>query len=237
MGTASPLGPTRRGFLGSALVTAAAVAGCVRDDSDALLERPERPTPDQAIELLREGNGRWAEDRPIRPRATNSARRQAVLAGQHPFANVIGCVDSRVPVEAVFDRGLGDLLVTRLPGSIVVQDVVATAHFAVEEFGIPAVVVLGHENCGAVRAALDAGGDGSGAPGDVGRLIDALAPAVRDTEGTPEGERLLATVRRNIEVGVAALRADPLLSERIEAGELRVEGGYYTLESGRVDFV
>ena len=226
---------SRRAFLaGTAVTMGAVVTGCSGDEV-APLQRPEHPTPDQALQLIHEGNQRWVRGDVRRPRSTDEARR-AVAVDQHPFVNLISCVDSRVPSETVFDQGLGEMLVVRLPGNVVVDDVIATAQFGVEEFEIPLIVVLGHQRCGALRAALEAEGDGSGAPGRVGLIIENLAPAVQAATGEGD-QRLISAVRSNVARRVETLREDPVLRERIEHGALRVEGGYYTLDSGMVTFV
>src|SRR5262249_8676874 len=116
---------------------------------------PEMPHPGQALDRLRDGNRRFASNQPASVFLSSRARRAELVAGQRPFAIVLGCSDSRVPAELVFDQGLGDLFVIRVAGNIVAPSQIGSVEFAVSRFGTPLVVVLGHSQCGAVTATLE----------------------------------------------------------------------------------
>jgi len=199
------------------------------------------PFATEALERLRDGNRRFvAGDHRA---AIDVDHRRDLARGQQPFAVVIGCSDSRVPVEMVFDQGLGDLFVIRVAGNIVAQSQVDSVEFAVEALGAPLVVVLGHSDCGAVRATLDAldagGGEGRPAlPGIVERIRPAVEALHRDRAGADPSQLVARAVRANILASVAALQtASPILAQRLGSGALAVVGAEYELASGRVDFL
>jgi len=162
----------------------------------------------------------------------NSVRRQELVAGQRPFAAILGCSDYRVPPEQVFDQGLGDLFVTRVAGGVPGVEVIGSLEYGVEHLGMALIVVLGHSNCGALASAVNA----EHAPGDMGALLQALAPAVeksRDRAGDPVEN----AVREHIAMTVARLRSsEPVLARLVREGRLRIVGGYYDLRSGVVEF-
>jgi carbonic anhydrase len=170
------------------------------------------------------------------------ARRRALVAGQRPFAVILGCSDSRVPVEFVFDQGLGDLFVIRVAGNIVAPSQVGSVEFAAERFGTPLVVVLGHSRCGAVEATLEALGPSSATPSrHLRSIVDRIRPAVEgllETDLRHDRERLVrAAVRANVRAAANALRhGSDVLEERIARGELLVVGAEYALETGGVEF-
>jgi carbonic anhydrase len=197
--------------------------------------RPSDPDPQRALDALRAGNQRYAGGRSVHPRL-DADRRREVAGGQKPFALVIGCVDSRVAPELIFDQGLGDILTARMPGSLVNDEMVGTAQFSVAELGAPLIMVLGHSSCGAVTAAIEALESGRAAPGHVDTLVDGLAPAVRESEAEP-GEPVENAVRRNVALGVGRLREAEILDERIRRGDLMVVGAYYDLGSGVVEIM
>lgn len=196
----------------------------------------------EALARLREGNVRFVAS--IRdPSASLDAERRARLAaGQEPFAIVLGCSDSRVPAELVFDQGFGDLFVIRVAGNIVAPSQVGSVEFAAERFGTPLVVVLGHSQCGAIGATLEQIKHPSPAPGRnlrsiVDRIRPAIEPLVRLT-GASESPGLVGiAVRANIRAAAEHLRTGSEILERlIVAGRLRVVGAEYSLDSGIVDF-
>ena len=144
-------------------------------------------SPSQAWARLRAGNARFAADAMEHP-DLGAARRAEVAGGQHPFAVVLGCSDSRVPAEIVFDQGLGDLFVVRTAGHVLDGAVIGSVEFGVEVLGAPLVVVLGHEGCGALRAATDALLTGSSAPGFVREVVDRVIPSLVVDAAGPAGE-------------------------------------------------
>jgi carbonic anhydrase len=183
-----------------------------------------------ALYLLLAGNRRWMRGTPVHPNQSVQ-RREQVAGGQSPFAVVFSCIDSRVPPEVVFDRGLGDLFVVRT-GAHAVDDVtLGSVEFGPAELGTPLVLVLGHERCGAVIATIEAfAHHGGTAPGHIQAVVHALEPAYRAAVGRP-GDLVENTVRAQTRLTVDRLRADPLLADRV------VIGGRYDLDTGRVDVV
>jgi carbonic anhydrase len=189
-------------------------------------------TPDRALQELLIGNRRYASDAGHHPRQS-AYRRAEVASGQHPFAVVIGCSDSRVPPEVIFDCGLGDLFVIRAAGHVLGDTDYASAQYAAEHLGVNLIVVLGHSSCGAVKAALD----GMQAPGHLGVLLARLQPALAAASGQP-GDPLANAVLENVRMAVARLKAEgPILPAMIAAGKLAVVGAHYDLSSGLVTLV
>lgn len=163
----------------------------------------------------------------------DQAHRLTVAKRQAPFAVIVGCSDSRVPTEVVFDQGLGDLFIVRTAGQVTSAASMGSIEYAVEHLGTQLVVVLGHLRCGAVDAAVK----GGEAPGQIGALMNAIEPAVDRVRHQP-GSLLANAVDANIRMGVANLRAsNPILSKRIAQGTLRIVGAHYDLESGVVTIV
>lgn len=195
-------------------------------------------TPNQALEKLTRGNRRFVAQNGD-PDVSNE-RRVSVAAGQHPFAGIIGCIDSRVPPELVFDRGLGDLFVGRVGAAIADDSQIGGMEFGVLEFGMPLLVVLGHERCGAVTATIEAMEKGdTNPPGQIGSIIGPIIPAVEAAEANrTEGMDLVEqSIRESMRISVAALLRSPVLSGLISGGQLKVVGARYDLDTGRVDFL
>ena len=211
----------------------------------------------QALERLQEGNQRFASDAPDRRALLSSrARRSDLSSGQAPFAIILGCSDSRVPAEIVFDQGLGDLFVIRVAGNIVAPSQVASVEFAAERLASRLVVVLGHSQCGAVLATLEAmsgparapvrSADAPGGAADAARphlrsIIDRIRPSVApllDGGRGPDPQGLIQdAVRANIRASAHQLRhGSPILESLIAHDGLAVVGAEYSLESGLVDF-
>ncbi len=182
-------------------------------------------------ELL-SGNKRYVEGNPTHPNQS-IARRQEMAKGQHPRAAVLACADSRVSPEIVFDQGLGDLFVVRVAGNIVNDPILGSLEYAVEHLGTQLIVVLGHQRCGAVGAAC-AGGE---APGHLGSLLQALAPAV-DKISESEAGRVDLVAKENVRMTVKSLRScGPILEEFVRQGKLEVAGAFYDLDTGAVEIV
>ena len=169
--------------------------------------------------------------------------RHGLIGVQHPFAVILGCSDSRVPAEIVFDQGLGDLFVIRVAGNIVVPAVIGSVEFAAEQLGAELVVVLGHSGCGAVQATLETlAGSSSELSLNLGSIVERIRPVVDDLpsmQGDLESEDLLTrAVRANVRNSVEQLsRESPNLRRRIDEGRLSMVGAEYALESGRVRFL
>src|SRR5437763_742482 len=163
--------------------------------------------PPEAISKLKEGNARYTSGNLQHPGQTTE-RRTELVKTQHPFATILSCSDSRVPPEIVFDQGLGDLFVVRVAGNIADDAALASMEYAIEHLGPRLIVGLGHERCGAVDAAVK----GGEAPGHLGSLITAIAPAVASSKGKP-GDRLDNAVRANVARVVEQLRSsEPILA-------------------------
>ncbi len=192
--------------------------------------------PDEALKRLLEGNARYAAGKARRPRQA-AGRRAEVARGQAPFAIVLGCADSRVPPEIVFDQGLGDLFVVRVAGNIAEDAGIGSIEYGAEHLGARLVLVLGHAECGAVAAALEAAEKGVAVPGHLGRVVQAILPAVHAVKDRP-GDRLDHAVRANVGLAVGRLvAAEPVLAALSKEGKLRIVGGRYDLRSGRVEIL
>jgi carbonic anhydrase len=195
-----------------------------------------------ALERLREGNRRFVEGVGRDDARTNGARRSALAAGQEPFAIVLGCSDSRVPAEIVFDQGLGDLFVIRVAGNIVAASQVASVEFAAARFGTRLVVVLGHSRCGAVEATVEELRQPAESQSrNLRSIVDRIRPSVETllaTELRHDPAALLRhAVRANIRASVSQLRhGSGVLEGLIQTDGLLVIGAEYSLETGVVDF-
>lgn len=195
---------------------------------------PPGITPDEALARLLEGNRRFVANKVFHPNETPAARAK-LAASQAPFAVILGCADSRVPPEVVFDFGLGDLFVVRVAGNIVEDAGVGSIEYAVEHLGTPLIVVLGHERCGAVKAAIDALDAGEEGTGHIAELVRKLKPAIEASKSTP-GDRAENAMRENVRRMVAELAGlEPLLKEKVDEGKLKIAGARYDLDTGVVE--
>lgn len=196
----------------------------------------------EALERLREGNRRFTSDERGSDSYLTQARRAELTTSQRPFAIVLGCSDSRVPAEIVFDQGLGDLFVIRVAGNIVAPSQVGSVEFAAESFGTPLVVVLGHTRCGAVTATLEELRRPSGGQSpNLRAIVDRVRPAIEGLLETELRHDPEALVRRAIRVNIRAsahhLRhGSRVLEDMIQRDRLLVVGAEYSLETGMVDF-
>lgn len=196
----------------------------------------------EALARLRDGNRRFVTDQTRAPALSNHVRRAALVAGQEPFAIVLGCSDSRVPAELVFDQGFGDLFVIRVAGNIVAPSQVGSVEFAAARFGTRLVVVMGHSQCGAVIATLE---ELLGPPANQSRnlrsIVDRVRPSVQPllsgrSEEDPDA-LVRDAVRANVRASVDHLRnGSELLEELIRKDGLLVAGAEYSLETGVVTF-
>ncbi len=193
---------------------------------------PDPRSADLALQALIEGNQRYVAQKLAHPNQT-TARLTEIAGEQAPFAAVLGCADSRVPPEIVFDRGLGDLFVVRVAGNIADDIAIGSLEFAVAELNIPLIVVLGHERCGAVTATVN----GGVATGHIASLVHAIQPAVersRSQEGDPVENAIVA----NVQIVVENLKnTGPILAEYVSSGKLKIVGGRYDLDTGLVELV
>ncbi|MGB2569248.1 carbonic anhydrase [Micromonospora citrea] len=189
-----------------------------------------------ALAALLAGNRRFARGQARQPRQDPATLRR-LAAGQHPTTVVLGCADSRVPPEILFDQGLGDVFDNRLAGNVVDDLVLGSVEYAVRAFGSPLVVVLGHERCGAIAATVEAIARGEDPPDHVGAIVAALRPVVAPALGLP-GDPVENGCRANIRAQVRALRErSPLLADRVDRGRLLIVGARYDLDDGLVTLV
>ncbi len=189
-------------------------------------------TADQALQRLIAGNARYVAGSPTHPNQTPQ-RRAELAKGQSPFAIVLTCSDSRVAPELFLDQGLGDLFVIRNAGNILDDHVIGSMEYAVEHLHVPLVLVVGHEKCGAVSAAV-AGGE---APGHIRSVVDALEPAVELAKNMP-GDKVDNAVRANAQRGAEILtHVEPFLKEAISHAKLVVVAARYELATGRLEIL
>ena len=195
----------------------------------------------EAVERLLGGNNRFVSSELLHPHISEQWR-ERLTAGQQPFATILGCSDSRVPPEILFDQGFGDLFVIRVAGNIVAPSQVGSVEFAAQQFQTRLVVVLGHSGCGAIDATLaELERPSADRSPHLGSIVDRIRPALQtliEAAGSMDREALLkAGVRANIRASVDHLRhGSRILEQRIQAGELLVVGAKYSLESGEVAF-
>ena len=188
-------------------------------------------TPDEALQLLIDGNKRFVEKKRQFPNQ-DWTRITAVAPSQAPFAAILGCADSRVPAEIVFDRGFGDIFVCRVAGNVATPEEIGSLEFGTLVLGAKVILVLGHERCGAVKAAIE----GGELPGHIGSLTEAILPAVESSKNQP-GDKVANAVKANIRLQANRLKASEVINPLIEQGKLKVCGGYYDLDTGEVDIL
>ncbi|WNM41412.1 carbonic anhydrase [Micromonospora halotolerans] len=190
-------------------------------------------TPEQALAELYAGNHRFVTGAPRHPNQ-DAGHRAAVADGQHPFAVIVGCSDSRLAAEIIFDRGLGDLFVVRTAGHTAGPEVLGSVEYAVTVLGTPLVVVLGHDSCGAVQAAREAVRTGTSPSGHLGAVVDAVAPSLLRA-GREGVEDLDGIIDIHIAQTVEALLArSTVLADEVAAGRCLVAGLSYRLSAGEV---
>jgi carbonic anhydrase len=188
-------------------------------------------TPDQALQMLIDGNQRFVQARREKPNQTWTRIAQ-VAPSQAPFAAILGCADSRVPAEIVFDRGFGDIFVCRVAGNVATPEEIGSLEFGTLLLGAKVLMVLGHERCGAVKAAIE----GGALPGNINSLTQAIQPAVESSK-TQEGDKVKNAVIANVRLQANRLKASEVMNPLIEQGKLKIVGGYYDLDTGAVEIV
>ncbi len=187
-------------------------------------------TADQALKNLTEGNARFASGNAIHPDQSVADRRAELASSQHPFAIIVTCSDSRVPPEIVFDQGLGELFVVRTAGEVMDNVTIASIEYAVDHLNVPLILVIGHDSCGAVDAAI---ADGE-TPGHIGSLVEAIKPAVDMARGM-KGDLLNNSIDVNTMNVVEQLNSTgPIISTAVKQGRLKIMSGRYRLDSGEV---
>ncbi len=229
----------RRDFLklaGVGVTLAAAATGSVlwyAQPAQAAAAQPETEpdSPDTALQRLLNGNKRFMQYKPEYPHQSQ-ARLQEVATVQHPFATLLSCADSRVPAEIVFDRGIGDLFDVRIAGNIVTDEALGSLEYAAALLGTPLIMVLGHERCGAVTAAVQE----KPLPGQISSFAKAIKPAMAEVKGKL-GDPVENAVVANVQYQVGKLKQSELLTALLEEGKLKLVGGRYDLDTGEVTIV
>ncbi|HEY9528739.1 MAG TPA: carbonic anhydrase [Anaerolineales bacterium] len=225
---------SRRDFLKASGLTAVSLALAACAPAQAPTEGPVT-NADEALQRLMEGNERYVANKSTDLNESQS-RRAELAQGQNPFATIFSCVDSRVPPELVFDRGLGDLFVIRTAGHVIDNAVLGSLEFGVAELKIPLLMVLGHEKCGAVKATVEAVEKNATAEGDINWLVEGIRPAVEEVK-SQSGDLLDNAVKANVTLTVERLKGSAILSEALEKSELQIVGGRYDLDTGMVEIL
>jgi len=230
----SRVGPaSRRSFLKFA---GAAVAGLALPSSSFAQKAPPKPenvlSPDGALDRLMKGNARYVTG--VSKRHDFKHEREALSKGQNPYAGILSCADSRVAPEYAFDAARGDLFVCRVAGNFVNDDVIASLEYTVHALNTPLLMVLGHQACGAVDAALKSIKDGTTLPGHLPSLVTALGPAVRAALNQP-GDALDNAIRQNVLLTIEKLKAaTPIIDKAVAEKKVRIVGALYSFDTGRV---
>lgn len=190
-------------------------------------------TPEAALRRLIEGNRKYAADAAVEDAHAHAVQRRHLIHEQRPFAIILGCSDSRVPIEIVFNQSLGDLFVIRVAGNILNDHIIGSIEYAVETFGSPLMMVLGHSNCGAVTAAVESVLHNRAVPSRIATIVDAIRPSVQSVRG--EEDVLEAAIAENVRSVTATLQqTEPIISAARAKGNLAVVGAEYHLSHGLV---
>ncbi len=197
---------------------------------------PTDVTPDQALELLKQGNAAFQADAPLHP-SIDGRRRGEIAQAQSPVAAILSCADSRVPPELLFGRGLGELFVVRNAGNVADVAAVGSLEFAVAVLGAPLIVVMGHERCGAVAAALTVVDRAQEYPGSIGAMLEPILPAAMAARAEG-GESLPKATERHASRTATRLKevTSPILAEAVRQGRLKIVSAVYDLDTGAVAF-
>ena len=200
----------------------------------AFSHEPSDVTAVEALQLLQQGNARFVTGHlsSTTPSAIEASRRK-VAQGQKPFAIIVGCSDSRVGPEVIFDQKLGDVFVIRSAGEVVDPVGLGSIEYAVAHLGSPLIVVLGHERCGAVAAAVA----GAREPGHIDTVLKAIQPAVRETKGEPGDPVHNAVCAQALNVEAQLQNAEPILKEAVQSGKLTIIAALYNLDTGKVSLL
>jgi carbonic anhydrase len=226
-----PSGVSRRALLrGGAVLTGAAIAGWGAELAWPAAARAQtQMTPDQALQTMMEGNKRFTQGQMTSFNDDLKLLKEHTAEGQAPFAAVLSCADSRVPVELVFDQTIGHLFVCRVAGNIATADLIASLEYGVAVLGAKAIMVLGHGSCGAVDATIKA----KAVPGQISVLYRSIRPAVEQA-----GPNLEAATKANAKIQAGLLASSsPVIAEAIKNNQLKVVPAYYELATGAVTLI
>ncbi len=198
----------------------------------------DKLTPNEALQRLKDGNARFVKGMSVN--RDYIAQAKTTASGQYPFAIVLGCVDSRVPVEVVFDQGIGDIFTSRVAGNIAPEDVVGSMEFATAAAGSKVILVVGHTACGAVKGAID-----NVKLSKLTGLLDQIQPAVKatdlhsgETKSSKHAEYVDRVAHNNVKMTMDRILKDsPVIADMVKSGKVVLAGGMYNLETGKVDFI
>ncbi len=197
---------------------------------------PNAIGPDAALQRIREGNARYVSQTQVQK--DFSAGRAARAGAQYPIAAIVGCADSRVAPELLFDQGPGELFVTRVAGNFVNDDGLASLEYGVQFLGIPLIMVLGHSGCGAIDATIKVVRENAALPGHLPGLVGALKPAIEAAIAKKPADLLAEATAENVRQNVSRLNvATPIVSEFVATGKVKVVGGVYDIATGAVNLV
>lgn len=197
---------------------------------------PNSISPDEALRRLMDGNTRYAAGNLVNK--DFSAGRVARSGAQYPIAAILSCADSRVSPELAFDQGPGEVFVVRLAGNFVNDDGLASLEYGTRFLGVPLVMVLGHSNCGAVAATIKVLQEGTALPGHLPELVNSIKPAVEAARTKSTGDLLGEATAENVRLNVRRLAmADPILSDMVQQGKVKVVGGVYDIATGKVNLL
>jgi carbonic anhydrase len=230
--------PTRRNWLLAGASSIALAAWPQREAQAAgapAANAPNSIPPDEALGRLMQGNARYAANTPSNK--DFSADRAARATAQYPIAAIVGCADSRVAPELAFDQGPGDLFVVRVAGNFVNEDMLASLEYGVEFLGVPLIMVLGHTQCGAVMATVKVYKENTHLPGHLPDLVGAIKPAMQ-IASSHGGDLVEQTTIENVRLNANRLMVSrPLIGQYVKSGKVKVVGGVYHLETGKVELL
>jgi carbonic anhydrase len=220
------------GFLGTGLAASILGANLQSPKSVAaqkIVVQNKDITPDLALQKLMEGNDRFVNQKRQNPNQ-DIARLTEVAESQAPFAAILGCADSRVPSEIVFDQGVGDLFVCRIAGNIATSEEIGSLEFGTMVLGAKLIMILGHARCGAVKATIE----GGRFPGQIGSLIDDIKVGAERAARQTGTNKLDMAIKANVLYQVELLNQSAVLGDLIDKNQLKIVGGYYDLDNGKV---
>lgn len=198
----------------------------------------EAVTPDKALEMLKAGNARFVGGKAEHPRADVERRKETTEKGQHPFATVVGCSDSRVPVEILFDQGVGDVFVIKVAGNVCDVDEIGTIEYGVGHLHTPLLVVMGHTKCGAVTAVVKGDKVGGSIPKLVDNIIPAAEKAKKEHPDSKAEDLIVPTIKNNAFQGIEdVLHHSAEVRELVESGKLKIVAAFYNIESGEIEWL
>lgn len=195
-------------------------------------------SPEKAIQSLKDGNLHFVKGTMEHPNLGKERRDETMSNGQHPFAALVSCSDSRVPVELIFDKGIGDLFIIRVAGNVIGEDETGSLEYAAEHLKVPLIVVLGHSECGAVTATVK----GAAVEGSIKKLVEKISPAVESAKKSGpdlQGVYMIrAAIKENVKLGILNLKEkSPLIKELVEKDKIKIVGAIYNIYTGEVEWL